>query len=248
MLSSLFKKKKKESSSVLSVDIHSHLLPGLDDGVKTYDESMEIINEMMGLGYKKIITTPHIMQDQFNNSAETILPKLEELRELVRKEGMDVELEAAAEYYMDDGFISMLEDPSHEMLSFGKDKKYLLFETSYINEPAFLTKAIFEIITKKNLIPVMAHPERYVYLQNKPELISTLVERQVLFQININSMGGYYSKSAQKLADRFIKKGLVSFLGSDCHNMKHLENHKTSRQTAAFKKIVGTKLLNNSLL
>lgn len=229
--------------SPLEVDIHSHLLPGIDDGVDSLEESVDILRCMSELGYRKVITTPHIMGDFYPNTPEIINAKLEEVRLAIQKEGINIKIDAAAEYYMDEIFIEKLEK-DEPLLTFGG--KYLLFETSYINEPAFLRDGIFKI-SSLGLIPVMAHPERYVYVHNNPDILQDLYDRDVLYQMNINSLSGYYSKPAKRVAQMLVENRIISFVGSDCHGKRHLETLKNAVSSKYFGKVHESGLLNNLL-
>jgi protein-tyrosine phosphatase len=239
-----FSKKEHKENPPLYVDMHSHLLPGLDDGSESMEDSIILIKEFVSLGYKKLITTPHIMGDFFKNTPEMIHSKLEELKKEVKKEGIDIELEAAAEYYLDEWFFTKLEKPEN-LLTFGG--KYLLFETSYINESAILYEAIFQI-KSMGLIPVLAHPERYTYLYPDFNKAKIIYDKGVLFQLNINSLSGYYSKASQEFGKKLIDHEMVSFVGSDCHGIRHIEALKKSRDTKYYTKALELNLFNNTLL
>lgn len=239
----LFKKKNKPSVLPLKIDVHSHLLPGIDDGVSSWEESLEILREFIELGYKKVITTPHVLSDYYPNTPAIILEKLTELRGLIEEQNLPIEVEAAAEYFLDETFLHKLEN-NEQLLSFGNN--YLLFETSFINKPNFLIDAIFKI-SAQGYKPVMAHPERYIYLLDNPELIDELLDRDVYLQLNINSLTGYYSKKSKKFAKKLIDRKCISFLGSDCHNKRHLSVIKEASFLKSFQKITQQKLLNNTL-
>ena len=158
----IFKRKKTHITLPVWVDIHSHLLPGLDDGVKSVEETVYILKMLKRLGYKKVITTPHVMSDHYPNQTSDILSKLAYVKEEIVKKNINIKLEAAAEYYLDENFIQKI-DSRQDLLTFGKN--YLLFETSFFNKPAFLEEAIFNM-NAQGYQPVLAHPERYGYLQN----------------------------------------------------------------------------------
>ncbi len=226
------------------VDMHSHLLPGLDDGSKHEDESLELILSFSNMGYKKLITTPHIMGDFFKNSPATILPALERLRTLIKENNIDIQLDAAAEYYMDEWFIDKLNN-EEQLLTFGNN--YLLVETSYMNEPVGFNEALF-LIKSNGYRPVLAHPERYIYLYSDFNRYKEIYSRGILFQINLNSLAGYYSKSAQKIAERLIDENMVDMVGSDCHGIRHIEALQKVREGKYYKKLLSKNLLNNSLL
>jgi tyrosine-protein phosphatase YwqE len=225
------------------VDVHSHMIPGIDDGSGSLEESLELIRIMSDLGYQKIITTPHVMNDFYPNTTEDIRSRAKRLKSHVDATGIDIEIGAAAEYYLDEHFMQMLED-QQEMLTFGDN--YLLFETSFLNEPAYLHEGIFQIISN-GMKPVMAHPERYVFVQNRPEMLEDLIDRGLLLQINTISLSGYYSKAAKKLAEHLIDQQMVSFLGTDCHTKKHLDMMEKTVDLRYFDKALELDLLNNFL-
>lgn len=242
----LFKKKSTDKLRPpvdLTTDMHSHLLPDLDDGSSNFQESLDMIRQFQQMGFKKLITTPHIMGDFYKNSKDNILPKLKELRALLAEENIPIEIEAGAEYYMDEWLENKLERPE-ELLTFGND--YLLFETSYINRPSRLFEIIFKMKTL-GLKPILAHPERYTYLYSGFDKFQELYDRGVLFQININSLSGYYSKAAKKYAEKLVDNNMVNFAGSDCHRMNHLNVLEKSVKTRYYKKLLSCELLNNTL-
>lgn len=238
-----FSKRKKKPASPLTTDIHSHLLPGLDDGVKSLEESEEIIRHFQKLGYRKIITTPHVMQDHFRNTASDIQYKLRELKKHLQSRNISVDIEAAAEYYLDESLLRCIET-NEELLTFGN--RYLLFETNFLSEPLNLKEFIFMASTK-GYKPVLAHPERYLYLHNNLDKAQDLLDRGVLFQVNINSLTGYYSKPVQHLAQKLIDKGWVHLLGSDCHHLQHVQLLQEIQRSRYFQKALTLPLLNNSL-
>lgn len=239
----LFSSQPGEIQKLLKTDIHSHLIPGIDDGVESYEESLEIIECFHELGFRKIITTPHIMQDFYNNEPDVILDGLSELKKRVAETGLEMELGAAAEYYLDETLLNKLEN-SEDLLVFGKN--YLLFETSFINKPLYLDDFLF-LAQSKGLTPVMAHPERYAFVHNDPELVQSLIDRGLLLQLNLNSLAGYYSKEVQKMARKLIDHKQIHFLGSDCHSMKHFEAMEEAMRTHHFQRACALPLLNYSL-
>lgn len=243
---SIFKPKPKTYGTIkpITVDMHSHLLPGIDDGVQTYEQSIEIIKQLIAQGYKKLIVTPHIMHDFYRNTPEVILDKLDKLQDIIHTMGLDIELEAGAEYYLDEAFVRKLER-QESLLCFG-EKRYLLFETSYINSSPYLEHVVF-MMQSQGYMPILAHPERYIYLFDNYEKLVELQRKGVYLQVNINSLVGYYSKSSQRIAERLIDDHLVSFLGTDCHGMKHMKHLKNASQRNYFRKALSGELLNNTL-
>jgi len=235
--------KKIDKESFLKTDIHSHLLPGIDDGVKSWEESLKIIRTLANLGVEKIITTPHIMSDYYENTPEIIRSKLDALIVQTKEEGLNIAIEAAAEYYVDEKIFKYVED-NGEMLSFGNN--YVLIETSFLNKPNILNDFIF-LLQSKGYNPILAHPERYIYIQENYDLIKEFISKNVLLQINVNALVGYYSPAAKKLAEFIIKNKDISFLGSDIHNEKHLDIYQKAIKTKYFQKCRQLPILNNSL-
>lgn len=240
---SFFKSKSVSTFAPLLTDIHSHLLPQLDDGVDSLEESEKIIQQFIGLGYTKIITTPHIMSDFYRNEPNQIQKKLNSLNQFLKEKHVDITIEAAAEYYLDEVLMSKVNN-SESLLTFGT--KYLLFETNFLTEPFQLNEFIFSVTTQ-GYRPVLAHPERYQYLVNNFDKVEDLRNRGVYFQVNIPSILGAYSKPIQKLAIQLIDNAWVEFLGSDCHNQFHMEVLKAAFKDKHFKKALELPLLNRSL-
>jgi protein-tyrosine phosphatase len=238
-----FKKRTTHTGPPLTVDLHSHLLPELDDGVKSFDESIEILQHFSRLGYRKIITTPHVMSDAYRNTPAMIFEKRDRLQALLREKKIDIVFEAAAEYYLDEELMQMLES-NQKLLTIGNN--YLLFETNFLTEPLNLKDFIF-LASTKGYKPILAHPERYLYLQQSFAKAEDLLNRGVLFQVNISSLSGYYSKPAQQTAEKLIDKGWVHWLGSDCHHLQHIRLLEQARQLKSFRKALSLPLLNNTL-
>ena len=239
----IFGKREYKSKNNLFTDIHSHILPGIDDGAKGFSESLDMLKAMQDAGYKKLITTPHIMADVYKNTPASIRSKLEDLKAEAKRNGIEIKIEAAAEYYLDDGFIRHLN--SGDVLSFGAN--YLLFESSYMDKPINLEEMIFEM-QSSGYTPVLAHPERYRYINNLESEYKRLKELGVLFQLNLNSLIGGYGKSAKKKAEFLIQKGMVSFLGSDAHGLRHIEDIKRVKSLEVFDTIFkNNNILNDTL-
>ena len=235
------------SLAVLGVDMHSHLLPGLDDGAETLEQSLELLRGLRELGYHKLVMTPHVMGDFYRNTPEGIRSALAALRQAAAEAGLgDVQLECAAEYYLDESFAVRLER-NEELLSFGGAQRLVLVETSYINEPFNLTETVFKL-KAAGYQPVLAHPERYTYLYGRFEELVRIREEGVLLQVNLNSLIGYYSAGAKRVAEKLIDAGLVDLLGTDAHNLKHLENIRTKVLASSYlPKALALPLLNTSL-
>jgi len=243
---SFFKKKSnKNYIKDLEVDMHSHLIPAIDDGAKNLENSISLIQNLKKLGYKKLITTPHIMADSYPNNKEIILNGLNKLKKELDNRGINIIIEVAAEHYLDEQFLQKLENS--EVLPINSE--YLLFETSYISRPLNLEEIIYEIKIK-GYKPIFAHPERYRYIKNLEVEYRKLKELDIYFQVNINSLGGYYGKDAYKKSMFLLENGYIDFLGSDVHHLKHIESISSlSNKSELWKKLMSkNKILNNSLM
>jgi protein-tyrosine phosphatase len=232
----------------LVTDMHSHLLPGLDDGAETVAHSLDLLRELRALGFTKLVMTPHIMGDFYKNTPESVRAALATLRTAAAEAGLtDVALECAAEYYLDEWLGRKLADGT-ELLTFGGEQRYLLIETSYLNEPLNLNGTIFDLQAAGYRV-VLAHPERYVYFYNRfAEIEKLRQDHGVLLQLNLNSLAGYYSPAARHVAEKLIDGGLVDFVGTDTHHLRHTAALATKTvKSAYFRKLMALPLLNKTL-
>ena len=225
----------------IRVDVHSHLLPNLDDGVRDFDESLDIIREFSRLGFKKLITTPHIYSDHYPNTHENILNALSELKQHLSREKMSIEVEAAAEYYIDAHLIDLL-DRKEPILSFGT-AGYVLVETGFHTKPIIFDEVIFKL-KSLNYVPVLAHPERYLYLEDDLSWLRQIREKGVRLQVSIPSLNGFYGSNPKKMAMKLLKEAMVDFFGSDIHRKGQMEGFERSLEI----KVSPQNVLNNELI
>ena len=217
-----FKQKKPFLKDLIPnnfIDIHSHLLPGIDDGALTIEDTTALINDLEEIGFKKFITTPHIMGDVWKNNSVQINEKLDDTISQLKIPEIDKHLRVAAEYMIDAEFRELFKN---ETLLTLKDN-YVLVEISYLNPPIQLYDILFELQVA-GYQPILAHPERYNFYHNSSlnEYIK-LKKSGCLFQINMLSATGYYGQRVAKIADLLIDHGLIDFVGSDVHHTRHLE-------------------------
>jgi protein-tyrosine phosphatase len=229
--------------SWLEVDMHSHLIPGIDDGSKSLEESLDLIQRLSSYGLRKIITTPHIMSEYYKNTPEIITMGLEDLRKAVQAEGISIEIEAAAEYYLDEIFLEKIK-AGEDLLSFGDS--YILIETGFINKPQMLLETIFQL-EMAGYKPILAHPERYQYLLSEKGFLEDLIDRKTIFQVNLLSLTGFYSKPVKDFAENLLERDLVKFFGTDCHNLRYLDMLETLPKQKSFSQIKKVNWLNTSL-
>ena len=204
------------------VDIHNHILPGIDDGAKTVDESIALIKGFSEFGVTNFIATPHIIHNYYPNSPESIGSSLMILKnELLKRDMKAVSIRAAAEHMIDDNFESILE--SNAILPLGNNN--LLVEMSYLQASINFEEAI-QKIKHHGYFPILAHPERYLYLYNNFKKHKTYKKEGVRYQLNLLSLGNYYGYEVQQMAFKLLKKGMIDYVGSDIHNQIQLTNIK----------------------
>ena len=213
----------------LVVDTHGHWLPEVDDGPKKLSETIGIIRGMKKLGFKKLIATPHIMSDRYNNHPDILKEKFDRVVQLLSDENMDIQLELAAEYMLDEGFEQHLKD--NKLLSLGG--KYLLVELCPWHRNLSLHQILFEI-QMQGFIPLLAHPERYHYINVGFADFEKLKNIGCFFQLNMLSLTGYYGRKVKRRANIILKKGWFEFAGSDIHVSSQLEELKLVRLTNEF--------------
>ncbi|MBV4357862.1 tyrosine-protein phosphatase [Pinibacter aurantiacus] len=218
---SFFKKKIKEETNLsgLQCDMHSHLLPGIDDGAATLDNSMGLIKGLSELGYSKLITTPHVYWDIYKNTPDTVKAPFTLVEEAIKQEKIPVTIHVGAEYYLDDHVDDLLQN-KEPLLTLHKN--YMLFEFSFVNKPMSWQDKIFNL-QMSDYQPVLAHPERYSYFRSNMKIFEEIRSTGCLLQVNLLSLTGYYGKTAQEIATYLVDHNMVSFLGTDMHHDRHLE-------------------------
>ena len=235
MFSFLFKKAKEGAAlnySSIMVDMHSHVLPGIDDGAKTPEDSIALIKKMMALGIKKIIATPHIMADFYKNTPDTINRALDILKAELVKQNIDIEIHAAAEHYFDETFEPMINKRS--LMTMGDN--YALFEYPFMSPPPNAYTVIQKMMEWGEYKPILAHPERYSYMN--VDAIANLRSWGCNMQLNTISLTGYYGKSIKKRAEMMVDNNLVDFISSDMHHLRHAQAFKDALDTPYLAKLL----------
>lgn len=230
--------------SMLGADMHSHLLPGIDDGSPDMETSLQLIRGMMDLGFSKFITTPHIMWDMYKNTNEIILSKLEELKQAATADGLNVSIHAAAEYFLDEYVEQLLKQNAPLLTVSGK---MVLTEFSLAYPPQGLKDILFEM-QMQGYQPIIAHPERYIYLEKTKDFYEELKDIGCLFQLNVLALTNYYGKAANELALYLIKKGYYDLVGTDLHGFRHLEALNNPALANQVKKLLDSGKIRNQQL
>jgi protein-tyrosine phosphatase len=243
---SFFKAKKQyvdDGFFPFETDMHSHILPGIDDGSPDVETSIDLIKGLMQLGIKQSIATPHIIGDMYRNNAETIQIALQKLQLTLLEKKIDYKVSAAAEYMLDDYFLELLQ--KKEKLLTLKDN-FILTEFSYAERPQKIEHILFQIITE-GYQPILAHPERYNYFHNDLKFYHKLSDMGFMLQINLLSLTGYYGRNVAKVATYILNKNLASFAGTDLHHHRHLQALQNPTNRMIFSKIFASKKMNDSL-
>ncbi|WP_299677770.1 CpsB/CapC family capsule biosynthesis tyrosine phosphatase [uncultured Dokdonia sp.] len=206
-------------------EIHCHVLPGIDDGAKNIETSLILINKYKELGCPSIIATPHTMYGIYDNTPTTIESSYASIKDQVN----DIQLKYSSEYMIDDNFGELLNDKNIIPLY----ENYVLIEMSYFQPPENFKDIIFKMGTL-GYIPVLAHPERYAYYHNKPEILTDFKARGCLLQLNALSLSEHYGESCQKMAFKLLKDGLYDFIGIDTHKIEHLQKIEHMKFSSAY--------------
>ncbi|MCG9793913.1 tyrosine-protein phosphatase [Flavobacterium algicola] len=217
-----FSKKKPTLAELIPenfTDIHSHLLPGIDDGSKTFEQTLLMMMSLKYIGFSAFITTPHIIQHVWNNTTEIINNTQDRTLLDLRNSKFTSPFRAAAEYFMDDNFNKLVE--TRDLLTI-KDN-YVLVEMSYMNAPIQLYTILFDLQVA-GYIPVLAHPERYLFYHNNLSEYHKLKKAGCKFQLNLLAVTGYYGNQVASVAEKLLMGGLYDFVGSDVHHEKHIDS------------------------
>lgn len=226
------------------VDMHSHLLPGVDDGVSSPEQSLQCLKQLAEWGIQKVITTPHISRDWHPNESATLRAGQSVLQTLADENQLNLRIEVAAEYLLDEFFPALL--AADDLLTFGQER-YLLFELGWAAAPRQLDELVFRI-RARGYTPVLAHPERYGYYHEDLSVLTHLHENGCLFQLNWSALTGRYGSRTQAQARLLLKKGWIDFIGSDLHRPADLTTLAALFSSPAYEQLRELPLLNHTLL
>ena len=237
MLLNIFKSKPtlKELIPKGFVDIHSHILPAIDDGAKNVEESAMLISEMKNLGFGKIIATPHTFANLYENTNDSIKSSFQ----LLSKLKVDLKIDYASEYLIDSSLIKRISEKTILTLK----ENHILLEMSYL-APANNLHEIIHFALINNYIPVIAHPERYIFYHKNFKEYEMLKRIGCKFQLNLLSVTGHYGKSVLKISKKLIRKNLIDFVGSDIHNLNQCKSFEKKVLVEEFNKLEN--IINNN--
>lgn len=216
------------------VDIHSHLIPNVDDGSKSVEETFMLIKEADRAGITDIILTPHYIVNSYEQNANTLILLKDKLQQILDKDKINVKLHIGMEVYITDNLIDLLKQ--NKLLTLA-NSKYLLMELPLNTHVQYEDIIIFKLI-ENNIVPIIAHPERYKFIQENPDKVEELIESGCLMQSNIGSILGIYGNHAKQTVKYLLKKDLIHFLGTDTHR-KNTIYPLLKKATKKIEKIIG---------
>lgn len=222
-------------------DIHSHILPGIDDGSPDVETSVLLVKGLIELGITHTVATPHIIGDLYRNNKNTIEKALQKLVDACEAQQLPIKISAAAEYMLDDYFMELLRK-KESLLTITRN--YVLTELTYISVPENLEDISFELVTS-GYQPIMAHPERYHYYHKNYDQFYRLKELGFLLQVNLLSVIGYYGPGVAKAAKFIFEKNLADFVGTDMHHQRHLNMLSNKKTLALIHKLLGDRMYND---
>lgn len=212
------RKSKKDAKLFYTTDVHSHILPGVDHGSQSVEESLEMLQAQLDMGISHVMCTSHVTAETFENTPESLTAAYEELKNAIAREGLPINIYVSAEYRIDEYWTQEYE-AGHLLPLPGN---HVLLENSFAQELIGIDNMMFELQVK-GYRPILAHPERYRYYNDRRDRYKTLHNASVKFQINILSLAGYFGKGARERALWLIQNNLCDMLGSDMHNMEHVQ-------------------------
>ena len=212
------KNKKEEAKLFYNTDMHCHIMPGVDHGSQSVEESLAMLHAEMDMGISRVILTPHVTAETFENTPESLAQGFATLKQAVENEGLDIELHYSAEYRIDEYWT----DQYAKGAVVPMPGKYLLLENSFVQELISIDDMMFDLLSS-GYKPILAHPERYSYYYQRHSRYEKLHNAGVKFQINILSLAGYFGGMARENAMWLLEHNLVDMLGSDMHSMDHAD-------------------------
>lgn len=236
----IFKKKSQTNNLFYNTDIHSHIIPGIDDGSDCIETSLTLIKGLQEMGINRMLATPHVTHSTYENTHESISSAYNLLMEAIKVADFDMDIQFSAEYRLD--------DYSLEQFKLGKaiplPNNHLLVESSFITEQLNLDQILFELRLKGHNL-IYAHPERYHYYHSKRERYQQIHESGTMFQVNLLSFSGVYGPQVKEISEWLLNNNLVDFIGTDIHHTKHLNLIRDFLKTRTYSKLAERAYIKN---
>ena len=235
-----FAPKVKEDFSLLGTDMHSHLLPAVDDSGESTNHCLRMIRSLEDMGFHTLYTTPHSIQSIHPNTLESLAESYNTIKDSLPE---NLRFDYSSEYFLDELFLNNLDNKQLRPLPDNR----LLIEFSMVSMPYKLETQFFDILMQGYQI-VLAHPERYLFFQKDQGILARLKDMDIEFQVNALSLGGYYGDNVKHLADKLIDNGWVDFIGTDAHHDKHIRALRKIPATRSYKRLLDQGILKNNTL
>lgn len=220
------------------IDIHCHILPGIDDGARNVEETIDMIKEAYRGGCRAICSTSHYMEGSYEADSDQRKEIIARIEEVLKQEKIEMPIYIGAEAYVSTEIPVLIK---HDIIPTLNHSRYLLFELPMNTNILYLDDVVFSLLSE-NIIPIMAHPERYTCVQENPNLLLEWIDKGILFQMNIGSLSGIYGKTVKKTALKLIKANMIHFLATDAHRHHSIYADLPQMMENA-EKIMGTKKL-----
>lgn len=191
------------------IDFHSHILPNIDDGARNIEQTSQILKEAQQAGFSKIISTSHYIEEYYESDENKRKQLLQEAKQQID----DIDIYLGNEIFVTDNMIQLIKDKKASTIN---NSQYILFELPMNSKPINTKQIVYKLV-ENDYIPIIAHPERYTYIQSEPEYVKELFDMGTLFQANYGSIIGMYGTKAKKTVKKLLKENLIQFLGSDVH-------------------------------
>lgn len=220
------------------IDFHSHIIPNVDDGSKSVEETFELLKEAKEAGFSGVISTSHYIEGYYETNVNERSIWIKAISENLSKKQIELDLYLGNEIYITKNVLNLLKSNNIATIN---NSNYILFELPMNAKPMNMYDIIYDML-EYGLIPILAHPERYVYVQKEPELIYDLIQKGVLMQSNYGSILGLYGEKAEIIVKKMLENNMVHFLGSDVHK-KHTIYPKIKEALNKIENIVGPEKL-----
>lgn len=216
------------------IDFHTHILPNVDDGAKTIDDTYKLLEEAKKAGFDSVISTSHYMEEYYEVNVETREKLIQEISNEISNRNIDLKLYLGNEIYITENIVNLLKEKKATTIN---DTKYVLFEFPLNIKPMNMFDIIYDMLEYK-VVPILAHPERYSFIQKEPDIVYDLIEAGALMQVNYGSILGMYGESARFIARKLFENDMVHFLGSDIHRVNSIYP-KVPEALSRIKEIIG---------
>lgn len=217
------------------IDIHTHLIPHVDDGSMNIEDSIGILKKAKAAGFDAIVATPHYIEGSYDSNMYRNIELLEQIKNEAKNKNIDIKLYLGNEVFITENIVKLIKE---KKISSINNSRYILMELPFNDEVYNLQNCIFNLMNS-GYIPIIAHPERYAFVKKDPNALIEYINQGVLFQCNSGSFIGHYGKTAQKTAEILLKHNMVHFIATDTHNSKSDNYSELFEVKAILNKLVG---------